>query len=141
MRTWNPLWCEPEDDDNADYVAAIRRIIIASLNWIEAHPNVTPQWRERTKRSVMRQAGIPDAVAEDTVQIAAAWEDVYQPRNSVTRDWFRAMEQACAKGDPKGKPSSHMMGKGVAAGALLLRLGWDEFNAFMLEPHGDTAAH
>jgi hypothetical protein len=137
MREWNPLWHDPEDDTNAEYLAAIRRIMIASINWIEAHPNVKPQWRERSKRSLMRQAGIPDDVDENTINIAAAWEDIYQPANSFTRNWFREMDRACADGNPKGGASSQMMGKGIAAGALLLRIGWDEFDQFMLsEPEG-----
>lgn len=141
MREWNPLWSDVEDDDNAEYLASIRRIIVASVNWVEAHPKFSPEWRELSKRSVMRLAGIPDDVDENTINVAAAWEDIiYQPSNSFTREWFREMERACANGDPKGKPSSHMMGKGIAAGVLLLRNGWDEFDAFMLsEPSGKTA--
>ncbi len=132
MREWNPLWVDPEDDDNAEYLAAIKRLIVASINWIETHPDFRPKWREASTRSLMRQAGIPDSVAEDTVTIAAAWEDFYQPGNTPTRDWFREMAQACANGKPKDQPSAHMMGKGIAAGSLLLQLGWDEFNLFML---------
>jgi hypothetical protein len=140
MREWNPLWHDPEGDANAEYLAAIKRLMIASVNWVEAHPNFKPQYRERDKRDLMRQAGIPDDVDESTVAIGAAWEDVYQPSNSFTRDWFRAMERACSNGDPKGGPSSHMMGKGIAAGLLVARNGWDEFNQFMLsEPSGGTA--
>lgn len=135
MREWNPLWLEPDDVDNAGYSASIRRMIMASVNWIEAHPNFRPNYRDET-RATLRAAGFPDTVATDRVAIVGNWEDVFKPADSATRAWFRAMDEAC--GD--GGASARMMGKSIAAGCLLLRDGWDEFNAFMLsEPeHGRT---
>lgn len=136
MREWNPLWNDREDDDNPAYLAAIRRIIVASINWIEAHPDFRPVWREINKRAAMRAAGIPDDVPEANITIAGAWEDYFTPQTSYTRAWFRTMADAGGKG--KDGPSARMMGKGIAAGALLIRNGWDEFDRFMLTSTDDN---
>lgn len=137
VREWNPLWRDPEDPAHPGYLAAIKRIIMASINWIEAHPNFKPAFREPNKREVMRQAGVSDDMPEDSVAIAGPWEEWFQPMNAHTREWFRVMSDAGAGG--KAAPTVIMLGKGVAAGLLLLSGGWDAFDKFMLEPGDDTS--
>lgn len=135
MREWNPLWADPEGLDNPAYLASIKRIIVTGINWIEAHPQFRPEWREPNKRALMRKAGLPDDIPESAVAVTAAWEDYYLPGNSHTRQWFRAMASACAQGDPDNQPSALMLGKGIACGCILILDGWDAFDRFMLERH------
>lgn len=132
---WNPLWRDPEDDLNAEYLAAIRRMIMASVNWIANNPDRLPEWREPDKRSIARAKGVSDTIPLEEISFIGAWEDFYIPRNTAARFWFRAIADACGRG--RNAPSSHMFGKAVAAGSLVKRLGWEEFNRFMLDAHDD----
>jgi hypothetical protein len=131
---WNPLWTDPIDDINAAYVSAVRRMIVASINWMADHSGeVSPKWREPSAASLARRAGVPVGTS---IVIAAAWEDVYRPRNPQARDWFRAISDACGKGE--SAPSAYMMSKAIGCGILFKRLGWDAFDRFMLENPSDT---
>jgi hypothetical protein len=64
MRTWNPLWGDLWEGGQASiaagYADAIKRSVLASINWIEAHPGAKLEWRERDMREIMEQAGLPD---------------------------------------------------------------------------------
>lgn len=128
---WNPLWTDVVDNDNPAYRDAIRRMIVASLNWLAAHPNASPTWREPSQASVARAAGLPEGTP---ITVTGAWEDVYTPTNSYARHWLRAIADAGGKG--RDAPSAYMMSKAVAAGMLFKSGGWDEFNQFMLEEPG-----
>jgi hypothetical protein len=136
QREWNPLWTDPEDDDNKEYVAAIRRMIIAAINWIENHPQATPEWQELNVIDFLRQQGkvIPPGVSPNEINIMAFWSDYYKTKNAAARRWFHVMVQACSQGDPRKEPTSYMMGKAIACGMMLKSNGWDEFNQFMLQP-------
>lgn len=128
---WNPLWTDVIDDINPAYVSAVRRMVIASINWLAEHPAAEPKWKEPSQESMARAAGLP----LDTPIIATgAWEDVYLPSNPWARRWFRAISDACGKGN--AAPSAFMMSKAVACGMLFKNSGWDEFNQFMLENSG-----
>lgn len=131
---WNPLWPDPEDNDNAEYLDSIKRMIVASINWMEANPDRDPQWREPDKRALARKAGVPDDMPIDKIAFVGNWEDFFVPRDTAARYWFQAIEAACmAKGGKENAPSALMFGKAVACGILFRREGWEHFNRFMLE--------
>lgn len=136
---WNPLWHDPEDNANAEYLASIRRMIIASINWMDANPDRNPEWREPDKRMLARRAGIPDHIPVDKIAFTGNWEDFFVPRDAAARLWFQAMVDACeAKGGKRNAPSAWMFTKAVACGLLFKREGWDGFNKFMLEARDET---
>lgn len=135
---WNPLWHDVEIIENAEYIASIRRMIVASINWMADNPDRDPKWRESDKRSLARRAGVPDDVPLDKIAITGNWEDHFIPIDAAARFWFQAIADACeAKGGKNNAASSWMFGKAVACGLLYRREGWEKFNAFMLEsPNG-----
>jgi hypothetical protein len=136
---WNPLWRDPEQDANAEYLDSIKRMIVASVNWMAANPDRDPQWREIDKRTLARRAGVPDDRPIEDIAIIRAWEDVFVPRDTAARYWFQAIADACeAKGGKRNAPSAWMFGKAVACGILFRREGWEGFNRFMLEAGGGT---
>jgi hypothetical protein len=131
---WNPLWHDVENVPNAEYIASIRRMILASINWMAANPGRDPKWRERDRRALARAAGVPDDVPLDKIAITGNWEDFFSPTDAAARFWFRAIADACeAKGGKENPASAWMFGKAVACGLLFRREGWDGFNRFMLE--------
>lgn len=134
---WNPLWSDVVDDINPVYLDRVRRMVMASINWLDEHPDAKPEWRELSKEQLARSAGVPEGTDLSTIAIVGAWEDFYEPKNSYARHWFRAISDACGKGD--ASPSVLMMGKAIACGMLFKKNGWDEFNTFMLE-HVDPSA-
>lgn len=132
---WNPLWTDVIDDLNPAYVGSVRRMVMASINWLADHPQASPEYREASRAELARRAGVP---AGEDFQVIAAWEDVYYASNSYARHWFRAMSDACGKGE--SSPTSFMMSKSIACGMLFQRDGWEAFNQFMLERPGSTPA-
>lgn len=105
MREWNPEWC---DIDIAN-VLAMRRMVVASINWIEQWPEAHPAWREQ------------GVYAHD-------WAQVYIATNEHAQRWFEVIAAACGF-----CPSSVLMGKAIGCGCLLRDLGWDHFDQFMRE--------
>lgn len=140
---WNPLWHDPEDNDNAEYLASIRRMIMASINWLAANPDRDPLWREPDKRALAREAGIPDHMPIDQIRFIGNWEDFFIPQDTAARFWFQAIADACeAVGGKKNAASAWMFGKAVACGLLFKREGWEGFNRVMLEtPEPDHKRH
>lgn len=134
---WNPLWPDVVDDFAPSYVGAVRRMVIASINWIDQHPDAVPEWSEPDKQALARMVGVPPGVAISDVAFICAWEDMYTPKNAHARHWFRAMADACGTG--KNAPSNVMMSKAVYCGLLFKKVGWNEFNTYMLE-HVDPSA-
>ncbi len=135
---WNPLWHDVEDGSNAEYIASIRRMIVASINWLAEHPDRSPQWKERDRRTIARAAGVPDDVPLNKIAITGNWEDFYSPTDAAARFWFQAISDACeAKGGKENAASAWMFGKAVYCGLLFRREGWDGFNRFMLEPRDE----
>ncbi len=138
---WNPLWHDVEDISDAAYTAALRRMIIASINWMDANPDRDPKWREPDKRAIARRAGVPDHMPLDKIAISGNWEDLFFPTNAAARFWFQAIAGACeAGGGPEKAANAWMFGKAVACGVLFKRDGWEAFDRFMSEPD-DEAAH
>lgn len=134
---WNPLWRDPESTDNAAYVASIRRMIIASINWLAAHPDADPKWREPNKRALARRAGISDDIPVEDIAFTGNWEDWFVATNDEARRWFDAIETACeAIGGKDNAATSWMFGKAVACGLLFKRDGWEAFDQFMLGHDG-----
>lgn len=131
---WNPLWTDVVDDDNPAYRDAIRRMIMASINWFAAHPDADPTWQEPSEAAVRRAAGVSD---DETYVLTGAWEHIYKPTNPYATYWFRRVSDACGKG--RNAPSAFMMSKAVACGLLFKRDGWEAFNRFMLERPGEAA--
>lgn len=131
---WNPLWHDVESVDNAAYIASIRRMIVASINWMADNPDRDPKWREPDKRSLARRAGVADDVPLDKIAITGNWEDHFIPIDAAARFWFQAISDACeAKGGKDNAASAWMFGKAVACGLLFRREGWEGFDRFMLE--------
>jgi hypothetical protein len=138
---WNPLWTDPGDPISAAYTAAIRRMVVASINWLAEHPEADPEWDEIEKRAMARRAGIPDDVPISRISFAGHWKDFFTPRNPDATAWFNAIAAACEDGGPTSAPSSTMFDKAVACGALFKHEGWDAFNTFMLQPDSEGVAH
>ena len=103
MREWNPNW----RDVVPNYIP-MRRMILASINWIEQWPAAYPQWLEN------------DGCCSDH------WPEIYQPTNDHARQWFTAIAG-------RDRPSPLMMGYAIRCGETLSRLGWDRFNNTMLK--------
>src|SRR5262245_7865021 len=125
---WNPLWLDVIDNINPVYVAKTRQMIMASINWLAEHPQANPEWREPNQDSRVRQAGLPRG---SRIVVTGAWEDMYIPKNSYARHWFRAIANACGRG--REAPSAFMMSKAVACGMLFKQQGWEAFDRTMLE--------
>jgi len=125
---WNPLWTDVIEGINPAYADAVRRMVMASINWLAEHPQANPEWREPNQAELAKRAGVPEGVS---FVVTGAWEDIYQPSNSQARHWFRAISDACGHGS--NSPSSFMMSKALACGMLFKRDGWEAFNRFMLE--------
>lgn len=131
---WNPLWRDPEDAGNAAYVASIRRMIIASINWLAEHPDANPDWREPNRRALARRAGVSDDTPVETIAFIGCWEEFFTPANSDAAGWFAAIETACEMiGGKENAATVHMFGKAIASGLLFRRDGWEGFDRFMLE--------
>jgi hypothetical protein len=139
---WNPLWHDPEDNANAEYLASIRRMIIASINWLDANPDRNPLWREPDKRALARQAGVPDFVPIGDIAFTGNWEDFFIPRDAAARFWFQSIADACeAKGGKRNAASALMFLKAVSYGMIFKRDGWEAFNKFMLEASREEQGH
>lgn len=135
---WNRLWSDPENLGNEAYIASIRRMIVASINWIADHPDADLAWLEPNKRRLARDAGIPDDVPIETIAFTGDWERFFRPKTDDTNAWFCAMTSACeAMGGPENAPSAWMFGKAVASGILFKRDGWEAFDRFMSEPRDE----
>jgi hypothetical protein len=111
-------------------------MIIASIRFLAKHPDAPMEWREPSQESLARMAGVP---VDASIVVAAAWEDVYEPRNVWTRRWFQTMSNACGRG--KKAPSAFMMSKSIACGMLFKQAGWEAFDRFMLETPGPATPH
>ena len=107
MREWNPMW----SDIGTGHTTTMRRMVVASINWVEQWPSGYPEWKV-----------LPLACSDD-------WAMIYQPTNDCARQWFDAIVADCEK-----RPSPVMMGHAITCGTMLRSLGWDRFNQFML--HG-----
>jgi len=130
---WNPLWTELEDPEiGADYLASIRRGVMAAINWAAEHPDANPQWQELDREKFLRNHGIP-TTARNTAFIGE-WQMAYRPANDDARAWFAAIDAACKALDPDRGASVHMMDKAIGCAKFFLRYGWDEFDTFMLIP-------
>lgn len=105
MREWNSEW---RDIDVAN-VLAMRRMVVASINWMEQWPEASPTWRE--------QGGFSNN-----------WQDVYIATNEHAQRWFEVIAAAC-----EFHPSSLLMGKAIGCGCLFRDLGWETFDKFMRE--------
>lgn len=136
---WNPLWREPEGPENPAYVDTIRRMMMASINWFVDHPGKLPTWREMDQRKLARASGIADEVPLEKIAFIGNWEDFYVATNEPAKVWFKAIVDAC--GSEENAPSTHMFSKAVAAGQGFVQLGWDGFNAFMLQRDPEQAGH
>ena len=127
MREWNPLWIEVVEDDMISYAETVHNMIIASINWVEAHSELKElKWDEKNKRNILRSMGVSDNVDEDEVILMGYWHTFFRP-NEETVEWFDVMITAC-----DSIPTIHMMEKALICGVLLKRKGWDYFNIFML---------
>lgn len=132
---WNALWTEPADDISPEYVASIHRMIIASINWIADNPDADPAWTEPDRRRLAKAAGIPDHIPIYSIAFTGNWEDFFIPKDRAAASWFNAISEACEGiGGPENAPSAFMFTKAVGCGLLLKKIGWEEFNRFMLEP-------
>jgi hypothetical protein len=128
---WNPLWTDVIDAINPAYVASVRRMVMASINWLADHPQAVLEWREANQQALAMEAGLPEGAS---VVVIAPWEEIFKPKNADAQDWFSVMSDACGEGD--ATPTSFMMGKAMACGMLFKRDGWESFNQFMLERPG-----
>lgn len=124
---WQSHWQDPVESDAPDeYKQQVRRMIMASIDWLAAHPAAEAKWRELDLKALVRDQGLgPD------VEIIAVWSDVFQPLNAHARHWFRAIVQAGSQGKPDLEPTSRMMTKAVYCGQLFKSTGWAEFDRFM----------
>jgi hypothetical protein len=130
MREWNTLWMEVVEDDVSHgaeaYVTSVHNMIIASINWVEAHPELSElTWNEKNKRDVMRRMGVEDSVDEDDVMLGGPWHTFFKP-HEATKEWFDVMITATGH-----TPTIVMMEKAIACGVLIKRIGWEKFNIFM----------
>ena len=139
-RIWNSDWIDPiEDGDPSDrdrerYVDCIRRMILASVNWIENNPGIMPTWEEM--RIDLEEMGIPDNAQ---VVIVAPWDEIIRPLSNATSEWFKVIVAACVKGRGKRwEPSYRMILPALASGMLVKLNGWDAFNRVMLS--GDMSS-
>lgn len=137
---WDPLWRAPEDADNAEYVGAIRAMIMASVNWMADHPTSDPQWQEVDRRAMAMDAGAPDTIRDADIVLIMDRDRVYRAVSKDAEEWFARIDAACQArtGD---QPSAHMFSKALAAGILFRKVGWDEFAAFMLGPDPTDPRH
>lgn len=143
-RTWNPLWTDIEDSEaNPTYNDRLRRMVIASINWSETHPNSVAKWRELDKEKLLGDK-LPPGVSIDQVQIVADWDVVYHAENEAAEEWFSAIVEACVEGEEypeDAAPTALMFTKAIACGIMMKRSGWDGFNQFMISPRDDETAH
>lgn len=114
MREWDLTWRDVVDPISQDYVNSMRRMVMASINWIENHPDALPEWREEESTTIM---------------FSTDWENAYEASNEDAAKWFRAITSASTT----GRPSSIMMGKAIAGALLLKQIGWQRFDQFMRE--------
>ena len=112
MREWNPYWRDLAD---ANHAPTMRRMVLASINWIEHNPGAYPEWRE--KQPPAHKAAIR----------ATHWADILDATNEDARRWFEAIAAEAG-----GRPLCSLMTEAVAAGVLVARYGWEAFNEFML---------
>ena len=143
MREWNPLWedvVEVVDNSNTGvaYVMSVRRMILASISWIEKNDSSDLQWQERDIRGLATSLGIPENVPIEQVAILGIWTDFFRPSNEVTQNWFDAITEACEQGNKDNTPSVHMMKKAIACGMMVSDEGFDAFNMFMCQRHQEN---
>lgn len=135
---WNPLWRAPESPDNAAYLATIKRMIMASVNWFAAHPGAEPKWQEADWRKLARAAGVPDDTPIEDVAFIGNWERFYRPTDDLSQSWFDAIVAgARALRGEEDDASARMFGKAIAAGVMFSHEGWEGFNATMLQRDED----
>lgn len=134
-REWNPLWEDVVAPGNVDYTATVRRMIVASINWIEEHGADDLQWQERNIRAMLEAAGVPDDVPLEAIGIIAVWTEFFRPVNDITANWFKTMVEACEADGQGNTPSVYMMRKAIACGMMVSNEGFDNFNAFMCQRH------
>lgn len=139
---WNPLWHDPEGPENAAYLATIKRMMMASVNWMAAHPGVVPEWQEPDRRRLARAVGIPDEIPLEEIAFTGNWERFYRPTEPLSDSWFKAIVDAAREiGGEENDPSAWMFGKAIAAGTVFHRAGWEGFNATMLQRDEDEKPH
>jgi hypothetical protein len=125
-------------DLDPSYVEVIRRMIMASINWIEVHGGTDDlQWQERDIQSIIQALGLPDTMEADQIAFIGPWNDFFRPSNQTTQAWFDVMVNACGPG-PEYAPSIQMMKHAMFAGMYVGMNGWDAFNLLMSEPTSHT---
>lgn len=125
-REWNSAWVDVTDGGDADYTDAVRRMIMAAINWIEDHPDVILHWEEISTASLLQSLGVVAPKGAD-VWVTAEWRQMIRPASDGAVDWFNMIEQSCPRA-----PTYMMMMKAIACGILFRNKGWDAFNRFML---------
>lgn len=136
-RSWNHHWTDMSELDPS-YVEVIRRMIIASINWVEVHGGTDDlQWQERDMQAIMQALGLPDTVEVEQIAFVGPWTDFFRPSNHTTQEWFDVMVAACGQ-SPEDTPSIQMMKHAMFAGMYVGLNGWDAFNLLMCEPTSRT---
>lgn len=110
--------------ERPEYEAACRRMVLAAADWLEQHPRVFIDWRERRPRV----PGTPD----EQIALVSNWENVIRPMNDRTRDLCQVMHAACCgdEGDRAG-PSYMMMAKALQHARYIKAQGWDAYVAML----------
>lgn len=116
---WDSAWADVADPINPTYTASVRRMVMASINWIAEHPDAYLAWTER------------DIAKPLNAVVIAAWEAFYIAENAETMAWFQSISDACAMGNPDHAPSASMMGKALACGLIFKTGGWQEFDQLL----------
>lgn len=136
-RTWNENWPEIWDEGApAEYAASLRRLCIASIDWIEAHPKADLHWKERDMKALAEAAGLPEDTELSDIAFVGFWSDFVRPSNAECEAWFNAIVNACSNGKGEdAEPSFFMMQKGMATGLMVQRYGWEHFDDYMMNLH------
>lgn len=137
IREWNQLWTDVVDNGDPTFTSAVHNMIMASINWIEAHPNADLQWQERDVEALLEALGLPPDIDQSMVMVMGDWREFLRSTNDESEEWFRSMVTACVDSDYE-EPSLHMMQKAMACGLLVERDGWDAFDIFMSTPPDDA---
>jgi hypothetical protein len=141
-REWNPMWNGALDDTDpvSRYNDQLKRMVVASIDWVEDHPTAILAWKERDIRSIMQQVGIPDDISPEQVQIIAPWDFHLRADNQATDEWFRFIIERGLNGGPKEEePTVRMMQKAMAFGMLVMKEGWDAMNTWVSTMGADTS--
>ena len=97
MREWNPAWMTPSlyeepSKGEDEQVRVTKLMIMASVNWVESHPDANPEWQAISEKRILRDMGAPPGAK---AMIIAQWPEYIRPVSDDAKAWFHTIELAC----------------------------------------------